>query len=83
MTDTMIQNKNTTYGLGIFTRVTIVTIILLFIMGIASLVGKPIPGLALCLLLLGYFNYIGFIEIWLTLITITFGLLYIAAKQET
>lgn len=64
---TFLANREQTHGLGVFERIFIITILILLIVGIASLAGQPIPGLALAALVFGYMTYIGFVELWLIL----------------
>lgn len=78
---TFLANKNQDYGLGYFERVLIITLAVLFIVGIASLIGQPIPGVALGLAVMGYFAYIGFIPIWGVLITMLLGVMVLIWKS--
>jgi len=80
-TNTFMANKNKTFGLGIFERVLTATLIAIFIVGIASLVGQPVPGFALNLLIQSYLTYIGFIPIWITLPSLLLGLFIIIWKS--
>jgi hypothetical protein len=80
--NTMLANKNTTYGLGLFERVFITVVMVLFIVGIATMVGQALAGMGLGLAMFGFFVYIGFLPVWLVLITITVGLLIITARPE-
>ena len=73
-------NKDNTYGLGIFERVLITTLILLFVMGAAALVGQIIPGLVLTLFTAGYITYIGFLPLWLVLPSMFIAVLYLIWK---
>lgn len=78
---TFYDNKVNDFGLGVFERMLIITIAVIFIVGIATLVGQPIPGLALGLLALGYFVYLGFIPIWSVLITMFIGVMFLIWKS--
>jgi hypothetical protein len=71
--NTFIMNKTNDYGLGIFERILIVTLILIFVMGISTLVGQPIPGFVITLFVAGYMVYIGFIPIWIILPSMMLG----------
>jgi len=66
-TNTFMSNKDNTYGLGIFERILITTLILLFVLGVATLIGQIIPGFFLALFVAGYLVFIGFIPIWVIL----------------
>lgn len=79
--NTFVKNRSETYGLGIFERMLIMTLIILFIVGIAALIGQPIPGLGLAALVFGYMVYIGFIPIWSVLPSMLIMILYISWKS--
>jgi len=78
---TFMANKNKTFGLGIFERVFTATLIAIFIVGIASLVGQPLPGFALNLFVQSYLTYIGFIPIWITLPSLLLGMMILIWKS--
>ena len=79
---TMIQNKNKTYGMGLLERILISVFFVLLVVGVSTLVGQPIAGFALGLLLYIYFVYIGFLPIWLVLIGITMGLILLGSRPD-
>jgi len=79
--NTFISNRDKKYGLGLLERVLIVTIIAIFVIGIATLVGKPIEGMGLALFVLGYMAYIGFIEKWAVLVSIVVGVFFLSWKS--
>lgn len=79
--NTWTANQDRTYGLGLFERVLIVTIIVIFAVGIATMVGNPIPGLAIGLFLFGFMVKIGFIPIWSILPSMFIGLLFLVWKS--
>lgn len=79
--NTLLSNKSKTYGLGIFERILIATIIILFIVGIASLVGQIVPGLALGLFVFGFLAHIGFIPLWAILPSMMIGFLVLVWKS--
>jgi hypothetical protein len=74
---TFMANKNKTYGLGIFERILVSTLITLFVVGFAALIGQIIPGIAMGLIITGYMVLIGFIPIWLVLPTMFIGVLFL------
>jgi len=80
--NTMMANQDDTYGLGLLDRVLIVMVIGILILGMASLVGKAIPGFILTLLIWGYLVSIGFIEWWIIAISIFAGLLLIGRESQ-
>lgn len=73
--------KDPTYGLGLFERLLIVTIICIFIAGIATMAGQPLAGAALALLIFGFFAYIQFIPWASILISLIIGMLMLASKS--
>lgn len=79
--NTFLSNKNKTYGLGIFERILIVTLIVLFIVGIGTLVGQPIPAMALGLFCFGYMAFIGFVHLWAILPSMFIGVLFLVWKS--
>ena len=79
---TMVEIRDQKYGLGLFERVLIAVSIVVLVVGIASLIGQPIPGMALGLIILGYLTYIGLVPIWASIISIMLGLLFIGMKGE-
>jgi len=78
---TFMTNQDRTYGLGIFERILIMTLIILFVIGIATLVGQPITGMALGLIVLGYMAFIGFIPLWSILPSMFIGVLFLMWKS--
>jgi len=75
--NTFMHNVGETYGLGLFERVLIVTFILLFIIGIGTMMGQTIPALALSMVVLGFLIYSGFVPIWSFVISIILGVLFL------
>lgn len=78
---TMAAKKDRTYGLGIFERLLILTIIVIFVVGIATMVGQPIPGLAMGLFVFGYGVSIGFIGLWGILPSMFVGFMFLMWKS--
>jgi len=78
---TWMSNKNQTYGLGLFERLLICTIIVLFTVGIATLVGQALPGLALGLFVYGFLCYIGFVPLWAILPSMLIGVFFLTWKS--
>lgn len=77
---TMMANRDKTYGLGLFERILIAVCIIILVTGIATLIGRPIEGMGLGLVILGYLTYIGLIPIWSTLLTFLLGILILSMK---
>lgn len=76
--NTFIANKDKTYGLGIFERIFAITLLTIIIVGVCSLVGQQVAGLALGLFCMSYFAYNGFIPLWSILISLLIGLFMLA-----
>lgn len=62
--NTFISNRDNTYGLGIFERVLVTSLILIFIVGISALAGNILAGLGLSLIVNGLMIYMGFAPFW-------------------
>ena len=77
---TMMQNRVSTYGLGIMERSLITVCIVLLIVGIATLAGQAMGGLAFGLFIMGFLAYIEFIPLWSVLISITLGVIYLGSR---
>lgn len=65
------------YGLTLFERMLISTIIIIFVVGIASLVGQPLMGLLLGLVVFLYVAITGFIPIYLILPSLVIGVFFL------
>lgn len=78
---TWISNKEHTYGMGLFERMLIATIIILFVVGIATMVGQVLPGLALGLFMYGFLVFIGFVPLWAILPSMLVGVLFLIWKS--
>lgn len=78
--NTMITIKDKTYGLGLFERIFLAVFIVVLVVGIATLIGQPIPGMGLGMLIYGILAYIGFIPLWSILISLTLGLIIIGSR---
>jgi len=59
--NTFMSNANKTYGMGLFERALIITIICVLIGGAVGMFAGAPTGLSLVLLILGYFSYIEFV----------------------
>lgn len=80
--NTMMSNKDKTYGMGIFERVLISVLIAVFIAGISALVGHIGAGTILSLGLYIYLVYIGFIPLWIILLPAALLILIIGSSSE-
>ena len=77
---TMMENKNKHYGMGVFERTLIMVVFIIFVVGVATLIGRPIIGMALGGFVMAYFMYIGFIEWWLGALPILMIFLMLAFR---
>lgn len=75
-------NQDNHYGLGLFERILIMVITVLFVTGIATLIGRPLEGFGLGLLMMGWFVWIGFISIWSIMVSLIAGIIIISARSS-
>lgn len=75
--NTILANKDQTYGLGLFERVFIITIILIIMAGAGALYGGALIGSAIAIFILGIFSYLGFIPWFIGYPTMLFLFIYI------
>lgn len=80
--NTLINIREKTYGMGLGERLLILVLGALFIVGIASLIGRPVPGMILGISWFGILSYMGFVPLWSVLIPITITLIIIASTTE-
>jgi hypothetical protein len=79
--NTLMGDKNTTYGLGIFERILFYTLIILFVVGIASMVGQVLPGVVLSMVVSGLMVFVGFIPLWVILPSMFISFLFVVWKS--
>lgn len=79
---TMVGLRDQTYGLGLFERLLIMVIGAIFIVGIATLIGRPIPGLVLGVMFMGMLAYMRFVPLWSILISIAVTLILVGSQME-
>lgn len=79
---TMEKNRDNHYGLGILERILIMLFTIIGVVGIATLIGRPLEGMALGLLLMGWYVYIGFISYWAVIVSIIAGSIILAARSS-
>lgn len=78
----MIANKDQTYGLGVFERVLLVTIIVLFVGGVVFIYGGAISGLVVTLFIYGFTLSTGFVTIWMIFPSLFVGFILIVATSK-
>jgi len=79
---TMVSNIDRTYGLGLFERVFLSVFIVILVVGVSTLIGQPIGGMGLGLLVMGYLTFIGFLPLWAILLPVTIGLIILGSRPE-
>jgi hypothetical protein len=79
---TIIANTGNTYGLGVFERVLISTIIVIVIVGICMIVSGALLAFVIGLVLLAFLAYSGFMPPWSTAITMVVGVLIVARRSS-
>jgi hypothetical protein len=78
---TWMSLKDKTYGLGLFERILIVTIIVIFTVGIATMVGQPVPGIAVGVFVFCFLAYMGFVPVTAVLPSIVIGIIFLMWKS--
>lgn len=78
---TFFTNRDQTYGLGIFERMLIITLALIFVLGIATLVGQGVPGFALALIVAAYAVFVGFVPGYFFIVSAIMGMFFISWKS--
>jgi hypothetical protein len=78
----MLANKDRTYGLSPFERILIVTIIVLAVGGAFFMLGGFFPGLLISILIMGFFMSIGFTTLWMNLPSLFIGLIILFRGRE-
>jgi hypothetical protein len=79
--NTFMNLKDNHYGMGILERTIIALLIVLFVVGLSTLAGQPVFGVALGLFVYGFFVYIGFLPIWSVIISFIIGFLIVAGRE--
>jgi hypothetical protein len=79
--NTLSANKDKTYGMGIMERLLVNTLFLLILVGIATLVGHILAGVALAAFIEGYLAKIGFLPLWVVLPMMFILFLYLIWKS--
>jgi len=69
---TMASQIGQTYGLGNFERIIIVTIILLLVIGSATMFSGAFVGGVMGMFVMGFFGYMGFISLWAVIPSMVF-----------
>lgn len=77
----MIANQDNTYGLGVFERVLIITVAVLFCVGTIFIFGGAIPGLIVSLLIYGFALSTGFVTIWMIFPSLFIGFIMIVSTK--
>lgn len=79
---TMASMKDNHFGLKIFERIFVVTMVVIITVGIGALIGQIYPAIAVSFILMGYFVYVQFISVWFLLISIFAGLIMLSARSQ-
>ena len=74
---TLMSNRDKTYGMTLFERVLLATIIIIALGGIATYFSTAIIGGTIGLFVMGYLSYIGLLSAWLVYVPIFVGTLII------
>lgn len=77
LNNTVQQNRGQTYGLGLFERIFIITIVLIIMAGAGALYGGALIGATMAIFILGIFSYLGFIPWFIGYPSMLFLFIYI------
>ena len=77
---TFLSNQQQTFGMGVFERVLIVTIITLVVGGVASIFGGLLAGVVIGLFMMAYFSISGFVPQTTMLVPILIGFVLFLSK---
>lgn len=80
--NTFLANQNNTYGLDLFSRIIIATIIVLIVAGVLTMFAGSLVGLASGLLIFGFLVSTGFIPLWAILPGALVGFILILRRTE-
>ena len=75
-------NRDNTYGLDLFSRVIIATLIVLVVAGVLTMFSGALVGASIGIFLFALLTYMGFIPVWATLPGALVGLLLIFRRTE-
>ena len=81
--NTMVSNRDNTYGLGILERIFISVVIVMLVVGIATLIGQPVAGFGFGLLIFGFLSFIGFVPLWAILLPVTVGFIILGSQSRS
>lgn len=79
---TMVANARKTYGLGLLERVLVSLLCVIVVVGLATLIGQPLMGFVMGLVILGFLTYLQFFPFWAGIISFIFGALFIFTRVE-
>jgi hypothetical protein len=79
---TIMSGMQGKYGLGLFERVFIATILILMLGGVTTYYAGVMPGAIVGLFVMGYLSYAGFISKWLVVIPIFAGAIILAQRSQ-
>lgn len=74
--------KRNKFGMGLFETVLISILLAGVVAGVATMIAGAVIGAALGLLVLGFFVYLGFIPIWLTVISFIIGFVLLVRRTD-
>jgi hypothetical protein len=80
---TMQDNRGKTYGMTLYERMFIVTLIVIILSGVVAYTTNGAYAGVVALFVWGIFIYMGFIELWLVLISILFIVIYLIFKSKS
>jgi hypothetical protein len=76
---TFIDNNNNFYGLGLLERILIVMVIIIILAGLTYAIGGSAASIGMALIIYGAASIMGFIPIWLVIVTLVSGVIMLAS----
>jgi hypothetical protein len=70
---TFTSMRDNNYGLGDFEKIILVVLITIIFAGVSSLIGGELIGIAIGIIIIGFFVFTGFISFWMVGIPIVIG----------
>jgi hypothetical protein len=80
---TLEDNRGKTYGMTLYERMLIVTLIVIIVAGVVAYTTNGAYAGVVALFVWGIFIYMGFTELWLVLISILFIVIYLIFKSKS
>jgi len=80
-TGSFLDNKDNTYGMGLWQRISLATLIVIIVAGLVTVIGGVLLGGFIGLFVMGYIVAIGFIPIWAVLPSMAVGFFLLMGRS--